>query len=94
VPTTSPSSFDFVPLDRTFHELSKHAGTSDDIDMSQALWGVHQNWSDVLNNSRTVILSEAGSGKTQEIKHIASDLRDQGRAAFFLRLELVTNELN
>jgi hypothetical protein len=61
--------------------------------MSQALWvRNHLTWDDLLKNSRTVILSEAGSGKTQEIKHAALNLREEGKAAFFLRLELIAHE--
>ena len=54
---------EFIELNRTFHELSEHAGKSDDVDLSQ-VFHIKSNltWNDVLKIPRTVILSEAGSG--------------------------------
>lgn len=51
-------------------------------------------WDDVLRTPRAVILSEAGSGKTQEIRHAAGRLRAEGKAAFFLRLELIPDDFD
>jgi hypothetical protein len=42
----------------------------------------------LLNELRVVILSEGGSGKTEEIQEAARRLRLDGKAAFFMRLEL------
>jgi hypothetical protein len=93
VPSISNQDHDFIKLNRTFHELSEHAGKSDDVDLSQVLHiRNHLTWDDILKNPRTVILSEAGSGKTQEIRHRASSLRAAGKAAFFLRLELIPDD--
>jgi hypothetical protein len=93
VPSISDQDHDFIELNRTFHELSAHAGKSDDVDLSQVFHVKrHLTWDDILKNPRTVILSEAGSGKTQEIRHIASRLRAEGKAAFFLRLELIPDD--
>ncbi|MFC0810376.1 hypothetical protein ACFHWW_33915, partial [Ensifer sp. P24N7] len=39
-----------------------------------------------------VILSEAGAGKTREIRNAAQTLRAQGKAAFFLRLEHISDD--
>ena len=74
----------FIELGRTFHELSKHAGKSDDVDLSQVV-NVKSNlkWNDVLDMPRAVILSEAGSGKTQEIALICLP-RDFRRESFAL----------
>ena len=46
-------------------------------------------WDDLIREYRIVILSEAGSGKTTEIRHIARSLRGQNKQVFFLRLEYV-----
>lgn len=46
-------------------------------------------WPELLQLSRVVILSEAGAGKTEEIRRAAWKLRDDGKDAFFLRLELI-----
>ena len=85
----------FIELNRTFHELSEHAGKSDDVDLSQIFHvKASLTWDDILKNHRTVVLSEAGSGKTQEIRHIAKRLRSEGKPAFFLRLELIPDDFD
>ena len=78
----------FIELHRTFHELSKQTSENDDTDFSQ--WPPTDkclNWSDLIKEYRLVILSEAGSGKTTEIRNIACALRNEGKRAFFLRLK-------
>ena len=83
----------FVELNRTFFELSKNASDSDDIDLLQHhLRGKRLSWVDVTQEYRVVIISEAGSGKTEEIRHVAETLRQAGKTAFFLRLEHVAND--
>jgi len=78
----------FVQLGRTFHELVKSARESDAFSLNQAfLAGSRLEWDDLLKDYRTVILSEAGTGKTEEIRHTANHLRTDGKRAFFLRLE-------
>ena len=42
--------------------------------------------------AENVDLSEAGSGKTYEIRNIACTLRGQGKPAFFLRLEHIPRD--
>ena len=93
MPSTIEQEYEFIELNRTFHELSEHAGKSDDVDLSQVFHVKSRlTWDDVLKNPRTVILSEAGSGKTQEIRNLATRLRAEGKAAFFLRLELIPDD--
>jgi hypothetical protein len=41
----------------------------------------------LLKEPRVVLLSEAGSGKTEEIRHVCRDLRERKSHAFFLRIE-------
>lgn len=85
--------YKFVPLNRTFHELSKYARESDEADLSGAFHvGKRLEWSDIIQEYRVVILSEAGSGKTEEIRNITQKLHDQGSPAFFIRLEHVPND--
>lgn len=88
------SSFGFVDLDRSFHELSDYARESDDVDVSQAFRrGPSITWSDLRMERRVVLLAEAGAGKTEEIRHAATRWRDRGDHAFFLRLEHVADDL-
>lgn len=94
-PTQTNALYDFVELNRTFHELSKYARESDELDLSEAFHvGAALTWTDLLKNYRTVLLSEAGSGKTEEIRATAKKLRAEGKAAFFLRLEHIANDFD
>ncbi len=84
---------DFVELHRMFHELTKNPGESDDIELRRAsLVGQRLSWSDLTNEFRVIVLSEAGTGKTAEIRRIATTLRREGKAAFFIRLEHIPND--
>lgn len=91
--TESDSEYQFIELNRTFHELTKYANEDDELDLSHAFRvGDRLSWSDLIERYRVIILSEAGSGKTAEIRNIALDLRAQGKSAFFIRLEHVPND--
>ena len=79
------SHFDFVDLNRTFHELSDYASESDEVDISKAFHvGKSLRWPELNQERRVVLLSEAGSGKTTEIRNICEKHRGEGKAAFFL----------
>ena len=83
----------FVELGRTFHELAKHARESDSFDLNQTfVTGPSLSWGDLLKGFRTVVLSEAGTGKTEEIRQTAKRLRTTGTRAFFLRLEHIPDD--
>jgi len=88
----SNSRYGFVELNRTFHELSLNTGESDEMDFGH-FFHVERSlsWTDLIQEYRVVILSEAGSGKTEEIRNIAQKLRGESKAAFFLRLEHIPN---
>src|SRR5688500_4820612 len=78
---------EFIQLKRTFHPLSEKAD-NDDTDVRRLIGiGKALGWHDLLKHWRVGVLSEAGSGKTSEIRHIAQELRAEGRSAFFIRLE-------
>lgn len=86
-------SNDFVQLDRTFRELAKHARESDTFDLNETFFaGPRLSWDDLLKGFRTVVLSEAGTGKTEEIRQTAKHLRAASRRAFFLRLEHIPDD--
>jgi len=83
---------DFIELDRTFHELTVDADATDQTEMNPLMGTSRKlHWPDLLARHRVVLLSEAGSGKTREVKQVALRLRGQGLAAFFLRIESVAN---
>jgi len=79
---------DFVDLDRHFAPIHKDQDAVVD-------WGAHfgrryggwLSWSDLLTYRRVVLLAEALSGKTEELKHRADQLKCQRLPAFFVRIE-------
>lgn len=85
-------SDEYIPLGRTFHELSLKGGDSDEFDIGRLWYGKSLEWTALLAEHRVVILSEAGSGKTEEIRHATRTLRADGKQAFFLRLEHIADD--
>lgn len=83
---------DFVELGRTFHDLRAGGDTGDDGELRASLFGrEHLGWAKLAEEPRTVLLAEAGAGKTAEIRAAARRLRSDGRHAFFLRIEHITD---
>lgn len=82
----------FIELGRIFHQLSGSIeSTRSDVDLFFPT-GKSLGWNDLIKEHRVIILSEAGSGKTEEIRNAARRLRTDGRAAFFIRLEHVARD--
>lgn len=82
-----------IELNRTFAELFRDEKHGDDA-RALSRGTATLTLSDLLNAPRVVILAEAGSGKTEEIRQAARHLRAQGKAAFFLRLEHIVTEFD
>jgi hypothetical protein len=86
---TNPLS-EIISLNRSFHELTLDADATDDTALARisgrrnAIY-----WTDLLREYRVILLSEAGAGKTTEIRNIAIELRSSGKPAFFVRIENV-----
>lgn len=82
----------YIQLNRTFLELPKTIDENERIDLSR-MFGMRTSlsWDDILPEFRVIILAEAGAGKSTEIRQIAERLRNEGRAAFFLRLEHISS---
>ncbi len=49
-------------------------------------------WDTLLKSRRVLILAEAGSGKTREMQAVAARLVSEGKASFFLPLELLQTD--
>ncbi len=81
---------DYIELNRTFRDLAISDDEGDEAKMVR-LWGreTPTRWADLLTEPRVIILAEAGSGKTEEIRHICRRQRLDGEPAFFLRIEHV-----
>lgn len=86
---------EFVDLDRTFHELPSDLGDTDDFDFEGTFGlGSALTWDKLIDEFRVVLLSEAGAGKTVEIRQAAKRQREAGKRAFFLRLEHVADDFD
>ncbi|MCB1093619.1 MAG: hypothetical protein KDL87_18920, partial [Verrucomicrobiae bacterium] len=77
----------FIQLDRTFREISNDPSDLSEDFSFRSFFGKQYSWNDLTSKYRVVILSEAGTGKTEEIRNQTRVLRKQGKPAFFLRLE-------
>ena len=85
----------YILVERHFNALSKQELADSDA-LARAADREHYsaavNWSSVIKAPRIVILAEAGSGKTEEMRQQVKVLNEQGKPAFFLPLEDVAEE--
>ncbi|GHD05171.1 hypothetical protein GCM10007320_66740 [Pseudorhodoferax aquiterrae] len=81
-----------IELDRTFRELllKEQMADTEQLQPGPATFTLPA----LLDELRVVVLSEGGSGKTQEIREAARRLRRDGKEAFFLRLEHVGQDFD
>lgn len=83
----------FVELNRTFSDFR---GDADPERLAfdsylGALGGADTNWTEILRSRCTVILAEAGSGKTWEMQARTAAIREAKHPAFMVRLEDLAN---
>lgn len=79
-----------VPLARRFTAIPL-AYQKDDVSLDE-VWpglagGRRDGWDVLLEQFRVVILADAGAGKTYELRSAAERLQQDGRPAFFIRIE-------
>ena len=82
-----------VPLVRHFSPIRQTPGDSDE----QQIWAVLgdsslSTWNEIDQGYRTVVLAEAGAGKTFEMEARARYVERQGRPAFFIRIEEIEDD--
>jgi hypothetical protein len=77
-----------IELERQFIELSTKDVEQTDID-AMIRWGqlTLPTWPDLLQHYRVVLLSSAGTGKSWEITQQCRKLRENGKSAYYIRLE-------
>ncbi|MGO7169771.1 NACHT domain-containing protein [Rhizobium leguminosarum] len=84
---------EFVELRRNFFSVPKDAtNLADYEDMPRKAPSSTIHWDELEIGYRTIILAEAGSGKTAEIQQAAKRIRAVGKRSFFLRLEYLLEE--
>ena len=81
----------YVELNRQFSRISLEQDPSELEEFYFLGLDRSKSWEDLDEEFRTVILAEAGSGKTEELRHHAQYLRDQGRFSFFIRIEDISD---
>src|SRR5437868_14117171 len=86
---------EFIQLHRTCHDLalSEEEGKESGLFRLMSREKPTQ-WSDLLEEPRVVLLSEAGSGKTEEVRHVCRELRRRMKRAFFLRIEHLVQDFD
>ena len=87
-------AMNFIDLERRFHVLT---GTElEDLEAlvsrSEHRSGLDIGWPDLLDDSRVVLLAEAGSGKTVEMRKQVERLVGEGKYAFFLALDFLDRD--
>lgn len=84
----------YVDLGRSFHELTEEERADPNIlaQLERHFMPGSLDWSDLLESERTVILAEAGSGKTRELREQKRRLLSEGKMAFFIPIEALHNE--
>ncbi len=83
----------FIDLDRTFLDLAISDDDGDDAKMVRLFTPeASTHWADLLAEPRVIVLAEAGSGKTEEVRHVCRRQRTEGKPAFFLRIEHIVDD--
>lgn len=81
----------FVDLDRTFFPWTEDRSPALDPQLLSSLSG-SLHWPEVTKFPRVVVLAEAGSGKSDELKNQAAALQAMGRLAFYATVQDVAND--
>jgi hypothetical protein len=82
----------YIPLDRQFIPWTEKDGHEINAQHFAARsWGT-KSWDDVLASHRVVLLSEAGSGKSDELAEQARKLRAEGKRAFLFSVQSVARD--
>ena len=78
----------YVSLERQFSPVARSEEEHESDEILSA-WGdaKSKTWDDLDREYRCIILAEAGAGKTEELRHQASVLENQGKPSFFIRIE-------
>ena len=85
----------FINLQRQFHDLTEGSELEETerlVALSEYEFGDTFGWNKLLESKRIVLLAEAGSGKTQEMKQQAKRLIEEGQFGFFVPLDELDRE--
>lgn len=89
----------FIELGRRFRDLRAAESEQGDGEVTDILsslgefgWETSVGWTELLERPRVVILAEAGSGKTAEMREQERRMLEEGRSAFYVQLETLDKE--
>lgn len=82
----------YIQLDRQFSLLPRNKTDEYFEYQSESIYSDKLQWESLLLEYRTVILAEAGAGKTTELKQQAGKLIEEGKFSFFIRIEDIDND--
>lgn len=86
----------YIELNRSFKPIPKDIEFGEDEEEFSSYFSLAiekpQKWDDLLKLQRTIILAEAGAGKTEELRNQTKQLRKDGKKAFFFRLEHLSSD--
>ena len=87
---------EYVELNRSFHKLNTASDLTDEAYSAEIGFGLRSEltWVELLMLPRVIVLAEAGSGKTIEFARQTEALNSQGKRAFFLRLEHMSERID
>ncbi|MCU7963500.1 hypothetical protein L5M28_13095 [Shewanella sp. SW32] len=78
----------YIELNRLFNEIPTSLSDEKDLSDFYSLGTKNgDSWDDLLNKDRIIILAEAGSGKTVEIREQAKKLSAEKKCSFFIKIE-------
>ena len=90
---------DYIDLDRSFTEVRDDESMAEDEGRESRFYrlfakelGDTLDWPALLEKRYFVVLGEAGSGKTVEFQHYCAWLAEQGKPAFYCRIEDLAQE--
>ena len=82
-----------VPLERRFSPVPRPEHDSDERQILEVLGNQgFKRWPEIDKRYRSVILAEAGAGKTFEMLARAEFIEAQGYPAFFIRIEDIDDD--
>ncbi len=81
----------FIDLNRSFIPTGLSKNLERDSYIKPNAWAPRYFWPDILNNFCTVLLAEAGSGKTKELENQEKLLVQDNKNAFFIDISMLVD---
>lgn len=80
---------DYIELNRGFapYEPGRAVEADDQSSAFPSSFFITHTWEKILGHRATVIIAEAGTGKSWEFRHQATQLQQQGKSAFYCPIE-------